>query len=191
MTSSAEFSAAPPPDDGRGSSGSTRLVVTVFGNDRPGIIADVTGALTSARGNLEDSSMTILHGRLAMMLVVSTPATAGEVADALRPLETDLQIAVREVPPEPAQVSPGSPYLLSVHGGDRPGIVSAVARALADIGGNITDLSTRLAGGLYVLVAEVDLPLQVDVPALQADLTSTAAALGVHVDLRPASSDLL
>ena len=52
----------------------------------------------------------------------------------------------------------GEPYLLSVHGADRLGIVAAVTRVVADAGGNITDLTTRLVGPLYVLVAEVDLP---------------------------------
>ncbi len=48
--------------------------------------------------------------------------------------------------------------MVSVHGADRPGIVHRVGAAIAAAGGNITDLSTRLAGDLYVLVAEVDLP---------------------------------
>ena len=48
--------------------------------------------------------------------------------------------------------------MLSVHGADRLGIVAAMTRVLADAGGNITDLTTRLAGTLYVLVAEVELP---------------------------------
>ena len=58
-------------------------------------------------------------------------------------------------------------YLLSVHGADRPGIVAAVTGTLAEHGGNITDLSTRLGPrGLYLLVAEVELPDAVDVVSL-------------------------
>ena len=49
-----------------------------------------------------------------------------------------------------------------MHGGDRPGIVSAVVAVIAGVGGNITDLTTRLAGDLYLLVAEVDLPSGAD-----------------------------
>ena len=36
---------------------------------------------------------------------------------------------------------------------------------LADVGGNITALTTRHAGDLYVLIAEVDLPSTVDAGA--------------------------
>src|SRR5690606_39296847 len=56
-------------------------------------------------------------------------------------------------------------YLVSVHGGDRPGILSAVTQVLAGRGCNVTDLTTRLAGGLFVVVAEVDVPATVDVAA--------------------------
>ena len=48
--------------------------------------------------------------------------------------------------------------MLTVHGGDRPGIVSAVIGEVAQVGGNVTDLTTRLAGDLYLLIAELDLP---------------------------------
>jgi len=78
-----------------------------------------------------------------------------------------------------------------VHGADRLGIVASVARGLAEFGGNITDLTTRLVGDLYLLVAEVDLPSGVDGTALEASLTGVAAGLGVDVGLRPVESDEL
>ena len=66
-----------------------------------------------------------------------------------------------------------------MHGGDRPGIVSAVTRVLAEAGGNITDLTTRLTGDLYLLVAEVDLPASVDDGALAGRLAAIGADPGV------------
>jgi glycine cleavage system transcriptional repressor len=79
---------------------------------------------------------------------------------------------------------------VSVHGADRLGIVAALTRVVAAGGGNITDLTTRLAGSLYVLVAEVDLP-----PGAADDLTDrlagAAGALGVEVTVRSAVSDVL
>ncbi len=83
----------------------------------------------------------------------------------------------------------GATHVLTVHGGDRPGIVSRVAAVVADAGGNITDLTTRLAGELYLLVAEVDLPLTADAGALQSALDTAAGELGVDVTLREVESD--
>jgi glycine cleavage system transcriptional repressor len=81
--------------------------------------------------------------------------------------------------------------VLSVHGADHPGIVSALTAVVAGHGGNITDLTTRLAGDLYVVVADIDLRDLADVPALDADIRIVADELGVDAVLRPADPDVL
>lgn len=169
------------------------ISVTVVGHDRPGIIADVTARLADLGGNIEDSTMTLLRGHFAMMLICASPATAVEVEKALDPLTADgsLIVSAREVPTERDGASGGSPYVLSVHGGDRPGIVSAIARVVSDAGGNIVDLTTRLAGELYVLVADVELPAGTDVDTLRARLDDAAREVGVDVTLRPQETDVL
>ena len=78
-----------------------------------------------------------------------------------------------------------------MHGGDRAGIVSRVVAEIAAVGGNITDLTTRLSGELYVLLAEVDLPDGTDVERLQSALAAAGAELGVGVTLRLVESDEL
>ncbi|MGH8891817.1 MAG: glycine cleavage system protein R [Actinomycetes bacterium] len=171
----------------------TLLAVTVIGHDRPGIIAATTRLLAGLGANLEDSSMTILRGHFAMVLVAAVDAAVPAVEEALAPLAADgtLAVSVREVPKERAPTALGAAYLLSVHGADRPGIVSAVTEQVAAIGGNITDLTTRLTGELYVLLAEVDLPDDVDVDALGGRLAAVGGDLGVRVTLRPLEPDVL
>jgi len=166
------------------------LAVTVVGHDRPGIIADTAAGLARCGMNLEDSSMTLLRGHFAMTLICAGPASAAEVEAALVPLAAgSLAVDVREVPEEPGGVVAGQPYLVTVHGADRLGIVARLAGVLAAVGGNITDLTTRLAGDLYVLVAEVDLPGAVEVETLEHQLGSVAQELGVDVHLRPVERD--
>ena len=166
------------------------LAITVLGHDRPGIIAETTGVLAELGLNIEDSTMTLLRGHFAMMLITDGDAPAGSVESALAGLTADgsLSVSVREVPAETV-VSRGTAYLLSVHGGDRPGIVSNVIAEVARVGGNITDLTTRLAGELYVLIAEVDLPASADPAGLASALEQAASVLGVDVTLRPLESD--
>jgi glycine cleavage system transcriptional repressor len=168
----------------------TLQAITVIGHDRPGIIAETTRILAELGLNLEDSTMTLLRGRFAMMLVCAGPIGSAEIEEALAELTEDgsLMVSVREVPEEPSPGAAGSSYVLTVHGGDRPGIVSAVVAEVARVGGNITDLTTRLSGVLYVLVAEVDLPAGVDVDALRTALAGVAADLGVEVTLRVVES---
>jgi glycine cleavage system transcriptional repressor len=169
----------------------TLQAITVIGHDRPGIIAETTQVLADLGLNLEDSTMTLLRGHFAMMLLCEGDRGSAEIERALAPLTADgsLTVAVREVPPEPEHEAVGASYVLTVHGGDRPGIVSRVASVVAAAGGNITDLTTRLSGELYLLVAEVDLPATADVDALQAALREAAADLGVGVTFREVESD--
>lgn len=178
------------------------LAVTVLGHDRPGIVADTTAALARLGGNLEDSTMTLLRGHFAMLLLVRTGAAAADVARSLDPLTDDgrLTVDVREVPDlEPSAdgapgptLSSGRSFLLSVHGADRPGIVSALTGVVAGAGGNVTDLSTRLSGDLYVLLAEVAVPADLDdddLAALEQALRAAADELGVDVSWRATDAD--
>ena len=164
------------------------LAITVIGPDRTGIIADVSAALAGVGANLSDSTMTRLRGHFAMTLICTGP-TAGDVEKALAPLG-DLISTVRVVEPEADAAVAGEPYLVSVHGADRLGIVAAVTRVVAAAGGNITDLSTRLAGTLYVLIAEIDLPAGAS-EELAERLAVAGAELGVEVTLRRAESEIL
>ena len=167
--------------------------ITVIGHDRPGIIAETTRVLAGLGLNIEDSTMTLLRGHFAMMLISSGDAGTPDIESALSGLTEDgtLDVSVREVPEETAQAAVGSSYVLTVHGGDRAGIVSTVAGVVAGVGGNITDLTTRLVGELYLLVAEVDLPPACDVAGLQVALHDAATELGVEVSLREVESDEL
>jgi glycine cleavage system transcriptional repressor len=126
-----------------------------------------------------------------MTLVVEVDASADEISERLAPVaeRLGLLVSVRDAPAGSSGAEAGSPYVVSVHGADRPGIVHRVTAAIADAGGNITDLSTRLVGGLYLLVAEVDLP---GAPgALTDSLSALSAELGVEAHLRSADADLL
>jgi glycine cleavage system transcriptional repressor len=171
----------------------TLLAVTVIGADRPGIIAAVTGALAGVGGNLEDSSMTILGGHFAMSLIVNVEVDQAAVRTALLPVTDALGLAafVGEVTVEPDHSSTGRPYVVSVHGADRPGIVSRVMGVIASYAGNVSDLTTRLSGQLYVVIADVEVPPEVDIQEFTANLQAVAEELDVEITVRAADPDLL
>jgi glycine cleavage system transcriptional repressor len=166
------------------------LAITVVGHDRPGIIARTAEVLSAYGMNLEDSSMTLLRGHFAMTLICAGRTPAAEVERALAAaIDPSLAVTVRAVPDESDRQPVGSTYLVTVHGADRLGIVARLAGTIASAGGNITDLTTRLAGDLYVLLAEVDLPPGADVPELRTALTATSRELGVETTLRRVEND--
>ena len=137
------------------------LAVTALGADRPGIIARVTGVLLEHGGNLADSTMTILGGQFAIVLLVDTAAEAEALESGLAEATADLGLVVAVRPVGPGATSAAPTHMLSVYGADRPGIVHAVATALAERSVNVTDLTTRVLEGdqqVYAMVLEISLP---------------------------------
>ncbi len=169
------------------------LAVTVLGDDRPGIVADVTSALARLGCNLEDSTMTLLRGHFAMVVLVRTTHTRDDVSTALDHLTVDdaLAVDVRPIPEHGDHDRAGTAYTLRVHGADRPGIVAAMTNVVVAHRGNIVDLGTRLGDGTYVLVAELVLPAGASVDAFEEELGAVAREIGVDFHVSAVDDDLL
>jgi glycine cleavage system transcriptional repressor len=162
------------------------LTVTAVGADRPGIIARVTAVLLAHDGNLEDSAMTILGGHFAIVLLVSTPAEPAALEDALAKATADLGLTVTVRPVGAGSASAAPTHVLSVYGADRPGIVHAVAEALAAASVNVTDLRTHVVEGdppVYTMLLEVAVPDGGELPLER--LRTDPALLGVEVSVQP------
>lgn len=171
-------------------------MLTAFGQDRPGIVAALAEGLFRMGCNIEDTCMTRLRDEFAMMLMVrlpdDTPAT--RMVEGLTPHTSPLGLTVlcREVPEQAASRRAASDtpmFMLSVYGADHPGIVAQVARVVADYGGNITDMNTRVIGAMdqpvYVMILEVQLPEGSQPEPLQQALDRLKPSLGVDLTFRP------
>jgi glycine cleavage system transcriptional repressor len=173
--------------------------VSAVGRDRPGIVAAVTGVLVERDCNLEDTSMSILRGHFAMMLVVAGPpsldAAALEAALSDSTKGFDLVVAVRQIDDEVPASPEGDAWTVAVYGADRPGIVHAVTALLARLGVNVTDLTTRVIGEadrpVYAMVLEVTFPAGVAPEDVARRLDEEAAGLGVECSLHPSEADIL
>lgn len=164
------------------------LAVTALGADRPGIIARVTGVLLDHGGNLEDSTMTILGGQFAIVLLVQADAHAQALESDLTQATEDLGLVVAVRPVGSGSTSPPATHMLSVYGADRPGIVATVAQTLADRDVNVTDLTTRVLEGeqpVYAMLLEISLPDDVDPDDLAAALRAQEGGDGVEASIHP------
>jgi glycine cleavage system transcriptional repressor len=169
----------------------SRFAVSVFGRDRPGIVAAMTRVLADAGCNLEDTSMTILRGHFAMMLVISGGASifARDLEARLSPVadRLDLQLSVRSASDDvtTAQLA-GERWSAAMYAADRPGLVARVSEVLADHQVNIVGLETRLVGepdAVYVMHFELEVPAG-GAAQVQSDLAAAGRALGVEVSMR-------
>ncbi len=174
----------------------SRYAVTILGKDRPGIIAAITKVLYEKGGNIEDSSMTILEGEFAMILIVafSGGLEGEELSRAFHSVEAEmgLRVFVKPLSEEELireEIPDARPYTLSIFGGDRPGIVYRITSILAERGINITDMETKILEGdkgpLYAMVLEVDVPPSVDMDDLNRRLKATAEEMGIEVSIQP------
>lgn len=174
------------------------VAVTAIGADRPGIVAAVSRVLFEHSGNIEDSRMAMLGGHFAMMLVVSLPegsdAAVLERALGAEARELGLIVTVRPVAEISDEHAEGTPWIFSVYGADRPGIVYRVTNTLAAAGVNIEDLATHVIGGetpVYVMIIEGTLPPSTDAAALEGDLKAIASGLSVDLSMHPVDADTL
>lgn len=181
------------------SNGRSHVAVAAVGLDRPGIVAAVTGVLVEEGCNLEDTSMSILRGHFAMMLVVASPpeVAAGELEKkiAQATADFDLVVSVRPIGDDVPDAAEGDRWTVVVYGADRPGIVHRIATELAEAGVNIEDLTTRVAGdedrAIYTMVLEVVVPAGVEAAELGRRVEAAAGELGVEASLHPSEADIL
>ncbi len=169
------------------------VVITVVGRDGPGIVAALAGVVFGLGGNLDDATMTRLHGAFAAMVAARLPAgrSAEDAREALRPLaaERGLTVTVQSVSDVHSETPPDT--LLTVYGADRPGIVYQVASALAERGVNITDMDTRLAGTLDAPVYVMLLELAADGVDLAGELSGLKSSLGVDIAVQALDPEAL
>lgn len=179
--------------------------LSALGVDRPGIVAAVSGVLVDRGCNLEDSTMSILQGHFAILLVVSGPdhVDARALEASLAPVAErfDLTVAVRELElgggaPGTAAATGRRPWTIAVHGADRTGIVHGITSAVAEAGGNLVDLSTHLVGAaatpVYVMTVRATFPEGPEAEAAaSAAVRSAAESLGVRCTLHADDADTL
>ena len=109
-------------------------VLTAIGDDRPGLVAEVTRYVLERGGNLEDSRMVNLHGQFAMMMLVAGPdEVIDRVLDGISQLERDAGVHAELHVAEPggkAAVSAAMPYKLNTWAMDHPGLMRSIAQLL-------------------------------------------------------------
>ncbi len=169
-----------------------QFAIAAMGSDQPGIVAAVGETLLEIGGNIDDSSMTILGGHFAMLLVVNAPIDRDAVQAALDPVAErfDLLLEVRDAAQHVFGDEDRDDYVVAAYGPDKPGLVSTLSRVLANAGANITDFGSRLgADHTFAMWFNVSLADGTDVDALADELAEAGDDLGLDVRLYRAEAD--
>ena len=169
-------------------------MLTVLGDDRPGLVDAISRVISDHGGNWERSQMARLGGKFAgiVQVTVADPG-ADELRAALLALSAEgaLLVAVDQTDADPATAEPPAPghrFVLTLVGTDRPGLVHAVTAPLAALGASIEEFTTTtrnapMSGGtLFEANATVVLPPSIDIASVRAQLEAWADRLMVDVE---------
>jgi len=168
----------------------TSLVLTILGQDRPGLVDSLAQVVAEHGGNWVESRMAHLAGQFAGILRVEIAAEQAQpLTTALKNLAgADLESVVR--PDLATPVDGQTPLVrLSLVGQDRPGIIREISHVLAAQGVNVEDLNTECTNApnsgqaLFRATAQLRLPAHLTAEALRESLEQVAADMMVDVTL--------
>jgi len=152
-------------------------VVNVMADDRPGIVAAVSGVIVALGGNIDACSQTVLGGYFTQILVVSFPQTVAAQDLVARiqkgaPPGGALQVAACPyvAPAAPVGHVPTERFVITALGKDKPGVIHRFSQYLAGKDINVVDLYWDCAGEDFVLTAQVEIPKRWEIGMLKADL---------------------
>jgi glycine cleavage system regulatory protein len=165
------------------------LVLTILGDDRPGLVSAVSAPISAHGASWERGEMSRLAGKFAGIVVVNVPSDRlDSLVAELTALESQgLQVIVERTDEPPPHLF--QRLQLDLLGTDRPGIVSEISAVLADAQVSIEELSTNvrdapMAGGtLFEARAVLSAPLGSDTDVLRDVLEALADELMVELRL--------
>jgi len=165
------------------------FVLTVVGDDRPGLVSALSVPIKAHGASWERSQMSRLAGKCAGIVLVTVPDDRFDALAAdLTALDAQgLQVAVERVD-QPAERESLRLHL-ELLGADHPGIVAEISASLAARGVSIEDLSTDvreapMAGGtLFEARAVLNAPASASTDGLRSMLEGLADELMVEIRL--------
>jgi glycine cleavage system regulatory protein len=174
-----------------------RLVLTVIGDDRSGLVSALADVVTAHGGNWEQSQLAELAGKFAGIVVVNvSPERADDMSAALRSLDGLLEVTAHPGGDEGAgaEAAEGTDETwqrlhVDLLGNDRPGIVREVSAVLSRHELSIETMTTAtreapMAGGLlFEAHVVVRVPVGAETAALRADLERLATELVVDIEI--------
>ena len=173
-----------------------RLVMTIIGPDRPGLVDSVASLVAEHGGNWLESRMSRLGGQFAGILRVEVPEEQHQsLASSLEALKSrGLTVIVH--PDRPAQTPTGAQLtLLEIMGQDRPGIVREISHALASYGVNVEELHTECASAamsgesIFKARAKLSIPDSCNVAEVRRRLERVAEDLIVDINFAELSEE--
>jgi len=145
----------------------SQLVIAALGEDRPGLVDQLSGWILDSGCNIADSRMMVLGGEFSVLLLVSgnwnnlarLEDQVGQIGQKL-----DMSLSIKRTEPKQRN-GEFLPYAVDVVALDHPGIVHNLANFFSQRSINIQDLSTTSYAAAHTGTQMFAVHMSLDVPA--------------------------
>ena len=168
-------------------------MISALGEDKPGIIDELSRCIMSSGCGIADSRMTVLGGDFAiLMLVDGNWNSLAKLETQLQPLEERLGLTItarRTSPKEPRRDL--LPYGIDVAAMDQPGIVHNLARFFSQRQINIQEMVTSSYAAahtgtpMFTVHMTVDIPASLQISALREEFMDVCDQLNLDAVMEP------
>jgi glycine cleavage system transcriptional repressor len=164
------------------------MVISVLSLDRPGIVADIAGAIYKLNGDLADLTQSVLSNFFIMTVIVQfdSDISVKEIKEKIGLIESvfPLEVMVKEVDsnnnnhfiPLAKNI-----YIVSGQGINRTGLVYSMGTFCKDHKINILDYDTKLFDNSYSMISEIDLTNSEPAELIHEKLNIMAKKMGIKV----------
>jgi glycine cleavage system transcriptional repressor len=172
------------------------IAICAIGNDRTGLVFDLTRVVVDCGGSIQESRMTALGNEFAMLLLVAGNwHTLAKLEGELQKLaeSSGLTITVRRTEPRPAR-SDFVTYTVDVVCLDQPGVLHQLAGFFSSRGIDIGDISTRTYAAahtgapMFSVYMTILVPTRIHIAALREDFMDLCDHLNLDAILEPFKS---
>jgi phosphoserine phosphatase len=166
-------------------------VLSVIGEDRVGIVSEVTQFLFKKGLNIIDIEQSVIHSQFTMVLLIQPLRPhfyVGTIKTGLNQLANKLEMKITITPLHEFKglrlAETKKPYVLTILGGDRPGVVAAFSAFLARHHCNIERIKMIARGEFFAMEMWIDLR-EANFSLVHRDLTTVAKKIGMDIIAQP------
>ncbi|BAU56933.1 glycine cleavage system protein R [Halorhodospira halochloris] len=170
------------------------IVITALGEDRPGIIRNLSSAISETGSNIEDCRLSILGKEVALMMMVSgrwneLAKLESSLPNCAKRMGMDIQIRRTEAQEQGGQLLPYSVEVIAL---DAPGIVAQLTEFFASRDINIREMNTSnyTTSGtgtiMFSLQLTIDVPAGIHISTLRDEFMSFCDQLNLDSIMEPA-----
>lgn len=164
------------------------IVITLIGDDRPGIVESISKIIVNHQGEWVESRLVNLSGKFAGVLRANIPEQQCDAFTAALEAGTEgLNISIEKV--QVQSTEKGKSYKLELVGQDRPGIIHRISSALVNNGATVDEMESEVVeasmSGEKLFKANIILCLAegYTIDRLNAELEDLANELIVDIEL--------